>query len=593
MNIRFPLVCLMLLVCLLSLADTPVRIRRICVNGVNNEIYFTPSDDTCSKYFMYQIWGRIGSFGPFLLLDSIPFKNANQFTHIDANTGGTKNWSYYITIIDSCGPDFETRSDTVLVDRTPPESVIIDSVSIDPITNTPHIGWTMNHSPDFSYFKLYSIRNVNVPIFPFSKDTFYIDTRIGSSPATEALRYDLSCVDSCGLETVFELNQHVSMYLTNTSDTCTKKTTLSWTPYIGWNAIRRYYIYRQTESGPYILIDSISPPQTTYTDTFTMGTKYHYFVRAFKDAPGRIISSSTNSIILSTRLRAEPSHSYLSVVSVDQPSEESTIIHIFNPNEEVTKYTIKASATINGIYSDVATINSTSQSITQYATSIPFVATQKYFMATATNVCNESFLVTNKSRYSGLTAIGRDLKNQVYWEPYFTWNTGVDYYNLFRGTSDDAGIINYSYLATLPGTDTSYLDENLPSQVGETGICYYIEAVQTNGDINGSPEHSFSTQGCAIGQPTIFIPTAFHPYGVNKTFRPEGRFIDYDRSRMEIYDRWGARLITINGIRQGWDGKDSNGILNTPGVYYYKIYILSTNVKEKEKVLIGFVTLLN
>jgi gliding motility-associated-like protein len=96
-----------------------------------------------------------------------------------------------------------------------------------------------------------------------------------------------------------------------------------------------------------------------------------------------------------------------------------------------------------------------------------------------------------------------------------------------------------------------------------------------------------------MGTPTVFIPTAFLPYGVNKTFRPEGRFIDYNRSRMEIYDRWGAQLISLNGIRAGWDGKDSNGILNTPGVYYYKIYIQSTNVREKEKVFIGFVTLLN
>lgn len=584
---------MLLLVCLFSNADIPVKIRRICVSGSNNDIFFNPSSDTCSKYFQYKIWGRIGSFGPFVLIDSIPFKNANQFTHVDANAGGTKNWSYFITIVDSCGPDFETRSDTVLVDRTPPETVEIDSVSIDPITNTPHIGWTMNRSPDFSYFKLYSIKGVNTPIFPFNKDTFYLDTRIGSSPATEPLRYDLSSVDSCGLETVFELKQHVSMYLTIIADTCGKTANLSWTPYIGWNTIRKYYIYRQTENGEYELVDSISPPQTTYTNKIKLGTNYRYFVRAFKDATGRIISSSTNSVPVSTRFRAEPEGSYLSVISLDQPTEQHTTIHIYNPNEEVTKYIIKSSQTLNGSYAEVATISAAAQNTTQYSTTIPFLATNKYFMALAINNCNEAFPVTNISRYSALTAIGRDLKNQVYWEPYFTWNTGVDYYNLYRGTSDEDGIINYDFLTTVPGTDTSYLDQSLLSEVGETGICYYVEAVQLNGDINGNPEHSFSTHDCAIGVPTVYIPNAFHPYGVNKTFRPEGRFIDYDRSRMEIYDRWGAQLISINGIRKGWDGKDSNGVLNIPGVYYYKIYILSTNVKEKEKVFIGFVTLLN
>ncbi|MES2558643.1 MAG: gliding motility-associated C-terminal domain-containing protein [Bacteroidota bacterium] len=527
------------------------------------------------------------------MLDSIPFKNASQFTHIDANAGGTKNWSYFIAIIDSCGPDYETRSDTVLVDRTPPEPVAIDSVSINPLTNTPHIGWIMNNSPDFSHFKLYSIKGVNTPIFPFTKDTFYIDTRIGSSPVTEPLRYDLSGVDSCGLETVFEVNQHVSMYLTNNTDTCTRKATLSWTPYIGWSVIRKYYIFKQTDLGDYILIDSINPPQTTYTDTITLGRNYRYFIRAFKDTSGRIISSSTNSILVSTRQRLEPINSYLSLVSVDQPTEENTIIQIYNPNEEVTSYTIRSSNALNGVYSDVATIALASQGVAQYSISIPHSSGHKYFMALATNACNESFLVSNKARYSGLTAIGRELKNLVFWEPYFTWNTGVDFYNLYRGTSDDNGILNYSFLTTVPGTDTFYVDQSIPSQVGETGICYYVEAVQSSGDINGIPEHSFSTHGCAIGVPTVFIPSAFSPYGVNKTFRPEGRFIDYDRSRIEIYDRWGAQLINLQGIRQGWNGKDSNGNMNTPGVYYYKIYILSTNVREKEKVFIGFVTLLN
>jgi gliding motility-associated-like protein len=593
MNLRVPLFCIFLLLYLNNNADTPVKIRRICVSSINNDIYFNPSSDTCGGYFQYKIWGRIGSFGQFFLIDSIPFKGASQYTHIDANNGGTKNWSYYISITDSCGPDYETRSDTVLVDRTPPETVFLDSVSIDRLTNTPYIGWTMNRSPDFSYFKLYSIKGVNTPIFPFSKDTFYIDTRIGSTPAAEPLRYDLSSVDSCGLETVFELNQHVSMYLTNSWDTCDRKTTLSWTPYIGWNAIRSYCIYRQKESGEYELIDSVSPPQTTYTDTFTLGTRYHYFIRAFKDGPGRIISSSSNSVLLNTRYRSEPLNSYLSVVSIDQPIEENTIIHIYNPSEEVSKYAIRWSTTLNGSYTDIANISSANQNKTQYEVVIPFSTNQKYFLATAYNACNESFPVTNKSRYSSLTAIGRELKNLIYWEPYFTWNTGVNYYNLYRGTSDDNGIVNYEFLISLPGNDTSYIDENLPSQVGETGICYYVEAVQNNGDINTSIEKSFSTHGCAMGTPTVFIPTAFLPYGVNKTFRPEGRFIDYNRSRMEIYDRWGAQLISLNGIRAGWDGKDSNGILNTPGVYYYKIYIQSTNVREKEKVFIGFVTLLN
>ena len=584
---------LFILIYTYSFGDVPVTIRRICVNGSNNEIFFTPSVDPCNQHFKYQVWGRIGAFGPFSLLDSIPFKSANQYTHVDANVGGTKSWSYFVVTLDSCGPDYSTISDTVAIDRTPPETIYIDSVSIDPITNTPHIGWRMNSSPDFSYFKLYGIKGVNTPIFPFSKDTFYVDLRIGSSPVTEALRYDLSSVDSCGLETVFERNQHASMYLTAKSDTCSRKVNLSWSPYIGWGKIRRQYIYRQLATGNFILVDSIAPDKTSYIDTITLGVSYKYFVRAFKDTTGREISASSNSVIITTRERKEPKNSYLSLVSIDQPGQERVTIHIYNPEEEVTRYAIQSSSEENGIYTSIGSIPSASQTQKNYSLSIPFVPSNKFFYALAINACNESFSTTNKARYSSLTAIGREIKNIVFWEPYFTWNTSVDYYTIFRGTSDDNGIITYEFLATVPVTDTSYTDENLPAQVGETGVCYYVEAVQQPGDVNGATEHSFSTQGCAIGQTTVFIPTAFHPNGYNKTFRPEGRFIDYEQSKMEIYDRWGAKTVSYLNIRGGWDGKDSNGILCMPGVYYYKIYIKSTNVKEKEKVYIGFITLLD
>lgn len=571
-------------------ADTSVIIRRVCINGANNELFFTPTNDTCSHSFQYRIWARVGSVGPFTFIDSILTKSTDQYTHIDANLGGTKNWQYYIVVVDSCGPTYETFSDTVSVDKTPPERITIDSVSIDPITNIAHIGWSGNKSPDFSYFKLYSITSLNTPIPPFKKDTFYIENRAGYIPVNDSLRYDLSSVDSCGLETTFERNQHVSMYLRVSPDTCNYKNNLKWTPYIGWNAIRKYYIYKKIELANYILIDSVSSTTLSYIDTMTLGVQYGYFIRALKDT-SITISSSSNSVTLLTRFRAEPTNSYISSVSVVKPGDSEISIRVFNPNEEVRSYQIWSAENLENTFSFIDNIQPANATTSHYIKNIPFSPLNKYIKVFAINACSTAFPATNISRYSMIASLAEDKQNTLYWDKYFTWNVGVNKYRIYRGTNNNLGIIEYTIIDSISGTDSFYVDKNLPTAVGENGLCYYIEAVQNTGDINNTIEYSFSTTTCVIGVPSVFIPTAFHPEGYNKTFRPEGSYIDYSNSKMDIYDRWGNQLISIMDIRNGWDGKDKAGVYCMQGVYFYKIFIKSTN--GAEKTYSGFVTLLN
>lgn len=567
-------------------ADTPVTIRRVCEDARDNHLYFTPSSDPCAAYFQYKIWGRNGSSGPFVLLDSITIKTQDEYIHVNASPGIPTNWSYFIVIIDSCGPDFETISDTIFVDRQQPQIVYLDSASIDPFTNDPYLGWHNNTSPDFSHFKVYSIVGTNnILISPGQKDTFFHDLTTVTGPKT----FNISSVDSCGNETPFIDSAHTTMFLTTSVDTCELEATVSWTPYIGWAGIRIYYIYENVNSSGYILIDSVFPPVTTYTRPIVLGSTNSYYVRAFRSTDG--ISASSNSSAFITRLRIEPRNSYLSSVSVSKPNDPTTIIHVYNPNEEVKNYSIQASQSEFGTYTQVGTITGGSSAIQNYSLTIPFVATQKYFKAVAQNSCGISFEPATRSRYSSLTAAQGGNANNLTWESYFTWNVGVDYYNIYRGTNDANGNIIFSLLDAVPNTDTIYSDQNLPSIVGENGLCYYVEAIQAPGDINLSIETALSTMMCIVGEVVVYIPNAFNPFGANKTFRPEGSYIDYDHSKMELYDRWGKQLTVINGIRAGWDGKDSDGVLCMQGVYLYQLYIISTN--GQKQTFSGTVTLLN
>lgn len=580
-----------MLFALSSRADTPVQLRRICKDGTSNILYFTPSSDTCSGYFQYKVWGRNGPFGSFVLLDSITIKSQDEYTHLGANpVGSPTKWSYYIEITDSCGPDYSTSSAVVDVDETPPTNTFIDYVTVDPITNKVTVGWHQNTSPDFSYYILYKDSSgIYVPVYT-GKDTLTLDNNPFSDPSKGTITYDISPVDSCGNSKVFGVNPHTTIYLQQKTDTCKYTTTLNWSAYIGWTGVAAYYIYKKTGSGAYILIDSVFPPQLSFVDPITLGISYSYFIVAFQ-SPNHSISSSSNSVQFNTRFRVEPQSSYLALVSVEKPGDERVSISIYNPGEESAKYDVFSGSSLSQTNTWVGSLSNPGRTGGLFDLFIPFVAEQKYYRAVTYNACNQPFPINNISRYISLSVSSGNDQNILTWDPYFTWNSGIDHYNIYRGTSDETGAMVYEAIGSTSGLDSSYTDADLPSKVGDIGLCYYVEAIQAAGDINGAPLSSFSTTACATGTFVVFIPNAFRPEGVNSTFRPEGSYINYELSRMEIFDRWGARLIEIPGIRKGWDGKDSNGVYCMQGVYYYKIYITSTN--GTEKIFTGFVTLLN
>ncbi len=78
----------------------------------------------------------------------------------------------------------------------------------------------------------------------------------------------------------------------------------------------------------------------------------------------------------------------------------------------------------------------------------------------------------------------------------------------------------------------------------------------------------------------IFIPDAFSPNndGINDFFTVFSGKASRQIARMQIFDRWGAKVfertnIPTNEVTMGWDGTSSGVVLN-PGVYAYVIHVL-------------------
>jgi hypothetical protein len=164
--------------------------------------------------------------------------------------------------------------------------------------------------------------------------------------------------------------------------------------------------------------------------------------------------------------------------------------------------------------------------------------------------------------------------------------------------------------------DTFYIDAGLTSNAR----CYKIEAVDRSGN-----KSELSEQFCFDNCPYYELPNVFTPGGVdicNQYFSafsdrvlidengigPCGRKISSDEQNdikkscaryvqaveFRVYNRWGKEVYTYNGdiFGQGgeksiyidWDGKDSEGVDLSEGVYYYVAEVTYDVVDPKEAV---------
>jgi len=120
------------------------------------------------------------------------------------------------------------------------------------------------------------------------------------------------------------------------------------------------------------------------------------------------------------------------------------------------------------------------------------------------------------------------------------------------------------------------------------GQVVYQNKKTVNGYIEQGVQNPYSNLN--VFSKDIYIPNAFKPNGVNKIFRPEGLYINYEQSSMQIFNRWGEMIVSKTNITEGWNGVDDRGIYCQSGVYVYKFEIVSSYKSKKIKT--GYVTLL-
>ncbi len=449
-----------------------------------------------------------------------------------------------------------------------PPMPLIDSVSIDPSDQEIVVGWQQSTAPDAIGYLIYRYINSNwIPIDTLwgKENTIYKD--IGVQPCNQSQAYALATLDSCGNKSLgtFLLPQQSILLNDISFNPCEASNMLSWSPYINMQPfILGYQVYASREGGPFQLIGTTSAGQTSFNhEGIEVGNHYNYYVRAFN--ANNYGSSSCIKPVFAFDY-GKPAFHYLANVSVEnnQYLEIKTYLDTAATIESVRIYRMDPSS---GSFDEIDEISPVTEDILTYNDQSVNIQQSSYqYKISLIDSCGNELLFTNTMPSILLQGNIRS-QNEIFleWNEFSGWNGSIEAYEVYRVIN---GTIEPSPVSTLaPGT-TEYIDVISESLATISSFDYIVAAVEADDNAYGFQEISYSNILQLQGTPSIYMPNAFRPGGINKIFKPVGNYVDQSNYTFQIFDRWGKLIFETQNFAEGWDGV-YNGKSMPVGVYVY------------------------
>jgi hypothetical protein len=573
--------------------NNPLNLRRACKSANDSDITlkWNLPQDACNSFISYDIYARKDSFTPFSLIDSVKTYSQNQYIHKGAFLQAA-TWQYFVIIRFNCSGSPTLSSDTLNIDLTQPFDQLIDSVSVDPVSGKYIIGWAKNNSLDLAGYKIYSVvggNNIEIADLD-NTSTSYSD--LLSDPQTGTKVYSIAAYDSCNNITAI-IDKHIPIKLSVSFDSCNKSFTLNWSSYSGMN-ILKYRILLNINGTGFIGIKDVSSSSTTYIfsgASLSDGDQVCFIVRGFK-SNDTLVSTSSNQICLNADLPDISSVNYISSVSVSD-ANHITVDWLTDRPDLISVIVLKQS-TDGSNYITRRAFKPSSSTIHFLLDSVNTDSLVYYYKVLAYNTCG---LLQGSSQLCNTILISASKinpsSNQVIWNSYNSFNAGISAYEVYHGTGDIYQGYTFSLVSSVDSSRQMFTDNLLPDSVANDGVCYYIKAVESFGNQYGvSGAESKSNQVCIPGDMLVYYPNIFRPSSLikqNQVFKPIGVFIDFKKSKLTIFDRWGNLVFDAPDLTTGWNGTNISGEAYTDDTFIY--YSIIYPIKGKPQEFKGIVHL--
>jgi len=530
--------------------------------------------DTCNNFRYYTIHLQETKNDNFQVVDTIESATENAYSYQPNSLDDVRKWAYFIKAHRGCPGDTVIFSDTTQVDKTRPEPIELDSISVR--NGNIVLGWSPHQGADVEGYNIYYVddgQTRQIDTVLGVSNTSYVDSMIGN-PRRGVENYRLGAFDSCRNASPISLTTHKSMYLQSSVDSCGGIVTLEWSNYQGWD-VDSFGIFvgksaNQRKKAKMVGGETFK----TTLDTLQRASQFNGIVRAYQE--GGSATSSSNEVTFRSFGVSNPKYTYIreatvidSLIQVNWFIDQNLplsgfIIYRGEEPDELSRY---------------QTIPYKGGRQFTYVDSQAEVSSQHYYYRVrAKGICGNIVDESNRVKTMVLDLRDRNGYRQLMWEEYRGFDDDVKYYEVYRNIRNGDGSGWEKINRQQPAIDLAYDDRTTFETFPRDGVCYRIKAVEGDNNQYSFKGASYSNTECVFSSAIVHIPNAFAPKGENDIFRPVGRHIDYEESSMAIYNRWGEQVFQTSNIQKGWNGKiNGKNQLAPNGIYIYTITIVGDN----------------
>lgn len=352
---------------------------------------------------------------------------------------------------------------------------------------------------------------------------------------------------------------------------------LDWSPYIGWDSVMIYEIYRKDDNDVFVKIGKVDGEMTSFLDSGLCDEDYEYYVQALHHNQKYI--SRSQSRIYRPQYDRNPFRTSITNVTVSSEDEIKVTWKESQFSEFDSYKLLKYENDFNTLVDEIV-LDETEYIDTDVETDhISYI-----YQIVEQDRCG----YFNEPEREGKSILleGTYLDGSILdWSSYQNWKDGVQKYVIeldFNG--------EYKPTNEVAGSITTFKDEKIYRSI-KGQYNYRICAFSNDNDT------SFSNVINIFGDPTVHIPTAFTPNGdgLNDGFNPVTMFVqsknfgDVDIFKLEIFNRWGEKVYSSRNPQAGWNGT-YKGEDCEQGAYIYQVMLTGVNGRKIYKN--GTITLL-
>ena len=502
---------------------------------------------------------------------------------------------FYVTIDDASGCSSKSNIGvTNLLDTITPVTPIITDVSVD-VNGKAVISWTS--SPGTDFYAIYKQDEFGVwvtidSVFGVNTTTY---NDLNSNATNQYELFQVRALDSCGNASQTSI-EHNSMNLESDLHACDNTISLDWNDYINWSGGTDHYEIVVNES-----TCGIDPSQTIRLEgdvtDFVLdiihSCTYNIYILAYNSDSTYVAMSDL--IIFYADLPKKPDFNYITTTTVDHEDGAVDISCYIDNTAIITKYEIDRSERETNNFLNIASIPFPNSGDMIYYHDIG-VETKDHFyqyhvfpvdtcgrrvstpiaplLAIDTSVSQTILCEVEINTDYGNILFEEQYTNTIWFNNYIDWLGGVSQYNIYRSVNRDPYILIPLH-TFYPGDSLIYVDLVTKFVDGNGRFCYYIEAVEGNGNDFGFTERSLSNIACVSQTPKLFVPNIFTPNDDehNELFRPVTAFVSEEGYSFTIYSRGGEKIFTTNNPTKGWDGKCKGKDAQIGNYVYHVEYI--------------------